>query len=47
MYASFVNNMMNFAMAESFSAALLGRLALVLCVLVLNIVIIIRHRASE
>lgn len=45
MYANFADNMMNFAMAESFSATILGRLALVLCVLVLYI--IIRHRASE
>lgn len=44
MMATFVNNMMNFAMAESFSVALLGLMVLVLYVLVLNIIIRAKSR---
>ncbi len=42
MMAAFMNNMMNFAMAESFSVTLLGLIALVCHVLVLNIIVIRR-----
>ena len=45
MMAMFAENMMHFAMAESFSAVRLGLIALVLCVLVL-ITIIIRSKAT-